>query len=63
MALIKMSVNLPEGLVEDFRAIAQERQITLTQAIKDAIEMEKYITDERREGSHVLIQKADKTLR
>jgi len=63
MDLVKMSVNLPQSVVDDLRAIAAERQITLTQAIKDAIAMEKYVTDERRDGSHLLVQKPDKTVR
>ena len=63
MALVKMSVNLPEEVMEDLRKIAEERQVTLTQAIRDGIAMEKYLTQEQLHGGRVLIQKPDQTLR
>jgi hypothetical protein len=62
MTKVKVTVNLPEQVVEDLRAMAEERGTTLTETLKDAVQLEKYIHEETKNKSKVLVQKADKSI-
>ena len=63
MPPVKVTVNLPEELVETLRKYAEERGITLTEAIRRAIAHERYFTTEIELGGTVLIEKPDKSIR
>lgn len=58
-----MTVNLPEDIVEILRKYAEERGITLTEALRRAITHENYFANEIEAGGTVLIEKPDKSLR
>jgi hypothetical protein len=63
MAPVKVTVNLPEELVEALRKYAEERGITLTEALRRAITHERYFANEIEAGGTLLIEKPDKTIR
>lgn len=63
MALVKMSVDVSEETLQELREVARERHITLTQAVRDAIAVEKYVTEELQRGSRMLVLKRDRTMR
>ena len=56
----KVTVNLPNAVIEQLRALAAANNTTLTDAIKRSIEINKYLTDREREGSKLLIETPDK---
>lgn len=53
---VKMSVNLPDEAVENLRAIAEKNGITLTAALRQSIANEKFLEDELKGGSKLLIE-------
>lgn len=59
----RMSVSLPREAAEKLEWLAKEKGTTLSEALKHAIATEGYIQKELQDGSIVLIQRADKTLR
>jgi len=60
---VKVTVNLPEEAVAFLREYAEERGITMTEALRRMLSNEKYIVEEVEEGGKVLIEKKDKTVR
>ncbi len=52
---VKVTVNLPDESVDALRKIAQERDITLTEALRQAIESERFLEREVRQGSGRLL--------
>lgn len=38
----KLSLNLPDDVIEELKQVALDRNVTLTQALKDAIHLDKY---------------------
>ena len=60
---IKVTVNLPDDTVEGLRKIAAEKGITLTEAMRQVIESQRFLHQEMRKGSKVLLEKPDQTLR
>jgi len=56
----KVTVNLPNEVIEQLRALAAANNTTLTDAIKRSIEINKYLTDREKEGSKLLIETPDK---
>lgn len=60
---VKVTVNLPEDAVDFLRAYADERGITMTEALRRLISNESYLVQEVDEGGKVLIEKKDKTVR
>lgn len=63
MPPIKVTVNLPEEVVQILRKYAEERGITLTEALRRAITHENYFANQIEAGGTVLIEKPDKTIR
>jgi hypothetical protein len=59
----KVTVNLPEDAIELLRRLAEERSTTMTEVLKSAIKTEGFIDKTTAEGSKVLVQAPDKTLR
>ena len=56
----KVTVNLPNEVIEQLRALAAANNTTLTDAIKRSIEINKYLTDGEKEGGKLLIETPDK---
>jgi predicted transcriptional regulator len=63
LAVRKVTVNLPEETVETLRSLAKERNITYTEALKRAIENEKFLHDEQERGTAVLLESPDRPTR
>ena len=59
----KVTVNLPDELVDELRRMAEERDLTMTQVLRQAIESERFLQDELSKGNKVLIEnKKDKSI-
>ncbi len=61
--LVKTTLNLSEDAVKVIREIADQRGTTMTEVIRQAIALEKLLFDAEKEGSKVLIEEKDKTLK
>lgn len=61
--VVKVTVNLPEDAVEAIREIAARRGTTVTEALRRAIESEKFLDQEIRNDSKILLEKADGSIR
>ncbi|MDQ6603397.1 MAG: ribbon-helix-helix protein, CopG family [Chloroflexota bacterium] len=59
----KVTVNLPDESVQALKAIADQRQITMTEALRQAIASEQFLQAEIQKGSTVIVQDADNTQR
>lgn len=59
----RMSVSLSPETVQKLEAIAEEKGISFTEALRLAIATEDYIRQEIKNGGKVLIQKKDNTVR
>ena len=58
----RVSVSLPLDAIEKLDKIATRHGITMTDAIRRAIDTEAYINNEIQENSKILIQKSDNSL-
>lgn len=56
MAVTKVSVNLPDEVVEVVRNLATRRNTTRTEVFRRAISNHKFIQDELDKGSKILIE-------
>jgi len=52
----KVTVNLPDETVEAIKSIAQESGTTVTEALRQVIENQRFLRDEAQNGNKVLIQ-------
>jgi len=59
----KVTVNLPDQTVEAIQNIAKKRGTTVTEALKQVIENQRFLQDEVDGGSKVLIKSPDQSLR
>jgi hypothetical protein len=60
---VKVTVNLRPEDLETLRAIARRRKITLTEAIRRAIAMERFVEAAIADGGNLLVEQKDKRLR
>ena len=60
---VKLSVNLSKEVVDALKTIASEQGTTVTEALRKAISTEKFLRDAAKEGSKVLIEQRDKSIR
>ena len=59
----KVTVNLPDGTVEAIKKLAEDRGITQTEAIRQAIDSQFFLDQEVRNGREILLQNpANKTV-
>jgi hypothetical protein len=60
----KVTVNLPDDTVEAIKSIAKENGTTVTEALRQVIENQRFLRDEAQSGNKVLIQNtADNSVR
>jgi hypothetical protein len=57
--MIKVSVNLSEKVVAALREYAKAEEITMTEGIRRAISMQKFLHDQVRAGGKILIEKVN----
>lgn len=55
----KVTVNLPDSVVEDLRKIAEAEGTTLTDAIRRSIQINKFLLAEEEKNGKILIERAD----
>jgi predicted transcriptional regulator len=60
---VKTSVNLSDDAVEALRQVAKERNTTMTEVLRHAVSLEKFVHDESRKGSKILVEKPDGNFR
>jgi hypothetical protein len=59
---IKVTVNLPEQTVEAIKEIASARGTTVTEALRQVIETQRFLDEETQSGKELLIKNpADQT--
>lgn len=59
----KLTVNLPDQTVEAIQEIARKRGTTVTEALRQAIESQRFFQDEVDNGSKLLIKSPDESYR
>jgi len=52
----KVTVNLPDDTVNAIKAIAEESGTTVTEALRQVIESQRFLREEAQNGNKVLIQ-------
>lgn len=52
----KVTVNLPDQTVEAIKSIAEKRGTTVTEALRQVIEGQRFLQDEMENGNKLLIQ-------
>jgi hypothetical protein len=55
MAVKKVTVNLPDGDLATLKRLAEDRGISVTQALRQAISTERFLTDETEQKGYKLI--------
>lgn len=60
---LRVSVNLPENIVETLKQLAARDSITMTEVIRKAIMTEKLLSDEIKNGNKILIEDQSKKFR
>lgn len=60
---VKVTVNLRPEDLETLRAIAKRRKITMTEALRRAIAMERFVDAAIADGGNLLVEQKDKRLR
>ena len=60
---VKFSANLSVDVVESLKSIAKSQGISMTEALRRAIGLEKFMLDADREGSKILIEDKDRRMR
>jgi len=64
MSTTKVTVNLPNATVDALRDLAKSRGTTLTEALRQAIESQRFLNTEVESGNRLLIQNpVDQTVR
>jgi hypothetical protein len=61
MALVKVSANFAEDVVEDMRQRASEQGISMTELLRQALATQKFIQDEQARGTKVILRHAGET--
>jgi predicted transcriptional regulator len=59
----KVTVNLSPEAVDALNEIADSRGVTLSEALRQAIASEKFLVDEVRKGSKILVERPDQGIR
>jgi predicted transcriptional regulator len=59
----KVTVNLPDQTVEAIKSIAEKRGTTVTEALRQVIEGQRFLQDEMENGNKLLIQSPDQSVR
>ncbi|WP_171814560.1 ribbon-helix-helix protein, CopG family [Arthrobacter dokdonensis] len=56
MANIKVSVNLPEDAVQALRDMAARDGVSMTEALRRSISLQKFVEDQQAEGNAILVK-------
>jgi hypothetical protein len=53
---VKLTVNLPDQTAEALKGIAEDRGTTVTEALRQVIESQRFLHQEVQDGNNILIQ-------
>ena len=56
MAYQKISINLSEDVIKALKEMAQQDNVTMTEAIRRAISTQKFLDDAQRRGKAILLE-------
>lgn len=59
MQTTKVTVNIPNDVLEELRSIATANNTTLTDAISQSIRINKFLTDQEKHDAKILIETSD----
>jgi predicted transcriptional regulator len=59
----KVTVNLPDQTVEAIKSIAEQRGTTVTEALRQVIEGQRFLLDEMENGNKLLLESPDQSVR
>jgi metal-responsive CopG/Arc/MetJ family transcriptional regulator len=57
----RVNVNFSEEVYTELAQIAKERGVTLSEVLRDAVTLEKYVADTRRQGGRLLVERDGET--
>jgi len=60
---VTVSSTLPKDLFDVLVDLAKKRGVSANTVLKDAIALEKYVSDKEANGASILIEEKDKTLK
>jgi Ribbon-helix-helix protein, copG family len=60
---VKVSMNLTQEDIDILRALAEKRGISMTEVVRRALALEKFVDDSTEQGEKVLIQGPDNGVR
>ena len=61
--IVKLVVDLPEKELEQLQKLADEQEISMTDAIRKAVATERYLRGHLKQGTKVLLRKPDNSYR
>lgn len=61
--IVKLLIELPEEELEELRKLAEEQHVSMTDAARKAVATERYLRDNLKQGSKVLLRKPDESYR
>jgi Arc/MetJ-type ribon-helix-helix transcriptional regulator len=61
--VVKTTVNLPKETLEAAKALAAERNASVSDVIKAALDFDAFVTQATKTGEKLLLETPDKTLR
>jgi len=61
--VVKTTINLPKETLEAAKALAAERNASVSDIIKGALDFEAYVNQATKTGEKLLLETADKSLR
>ena len=56
---VKVTVNLPEFVVQELRQLAYDKSMSMTELIAQSIRLNKFLSDRERQGGKILVENAD----
>ncbi len=63
MATKRVNVNFSPSAYSTLEKLAEEKGKTMSEVLRNAIALEKWVTDVTKEGGHILIEKPDGKVR
>jgi hypothetical protein len=61
--VVKTTINLPKETLEAAKALAAQRNASVSDVIKGALDFESFVTEATKTGEKLLLETADKSLR
>ena len=63
MSDVRVSVNLPQAVVDVLKELAEKDGVTMTEVLRKSILTEKFLDDEATRGNKILIEDKNKRFR